>query len=390
MGDRSKDVTTASTATLPATAARALDFDALYRDARDDVFAYTATLLRDSAAAEDVTAQAFERAYKRRSRFDARRGTPRAWLFGIARNAALDELRRRKRVATAELPAPPQRARPGRGGRAGRRARRRPAALGKLGARDRELIALKYHADLSNAEIAEVARRQRTNAGTLLHRAMNKLREASMPDLEMLLRDVRPVPDPELGRAPGQAGRRRVSRPALALEEAAARAARPLRRVRWPRRRPPRCCVIVVVGIAAAAERRLRRARRRRQRAAPRRAEAEAQPPESSRGSAGAATAAPHRDAGAAPADAGGATARCSRTPRSRSRPAREVQARRRPRDPRRRHARRLRRRARRRRRLARAPPTLTLKIPSAKLDTRSPSSPSSRTSARARSRPRT
>ena len=98
MGDRSKDVTTASTATLPATAVRALDFDALYRDARDDVFAYTATLLRDSAAAEDVTAQAFERAYQRRSRFDARRGSPRAWLFGIARNAALDELRRRKRV----------------------------------------------------------------------------------------------------------------------------------------------------------------------------------------------------------------------------------------------------------------------------------------------------
>ena len=55
MGDRSKDVTTASTATLPATAVRALDFDALYRDARDDVFAYTATLLRRArrrAAAE--------------------------------------------------------------------------------------------------------------------------------------------------------------------------------------------------------------------------------------------------------------------------------------------------------------------------------------------------
>ena len=55
MGDRSKDVTTASTATLPAAAARALDFDALYRDARDDVFAYTATLLRDSAAAEGTS-----------------------------------------------------------------------------------------------------------------------------------------------------------------------------------------------------------------------------------------------------------------------------------------------------------------------------------------------
>ncbi len=102
--DRSTGVT-ATTATLPATATRALDFDALYRDARDDVFAYAATLLRDSAAAEDVTAQAFERAYKRRSRFDARRGTPRAWLFGIVRNAALDELRRRKRAASGRDPA---------------------------------------------------------------------------------------------------------------------------------------------------------------------------------------------------------------------------------------------------------------------------------------------
>ena len=178
MGDRSKDVTTASTATLPASAVRALDFDALYRDARDDVFAYTATLLRDSAAAEDVTAQAFERAYKRRSRVDARRGSPRAWLFGIARNAALDELRRRKRAATAEMPPPAHEPTPDEAAQlaAERDAVRR--ALGKLGARDRELIALKYHADLSNAEIAEVVGVSVSNAGTLLNRAMNKLREA--------------------------------------------------------------------------------------------------------------------------------------------------------------------------------------------------------------------
>ena len=51
-------------------------------------------------------------------------------------------------------------------------------ALGKLAARDRELIALKYHAELSNAEIAEVVGVSASNAGTMLHRAMNKLREA--------------------------------------------------------------------------------------------------------------------------------------------------------------------------------------------------------------------
>ena len=44
--------------------------------------------------------------------------------------------------------------------------------------RDREVIALKYHADLSHAEIAEVLGVSASNAGTLLHRAMTKLREA--------------------------------------------------------------------------------------------------------------------------------------------------------------------------------------------------------------------
>ena len=174
---RSEDVT-ATTATVPATATEAFDFDALYREARDDVFAYTATLLRDNAAAEDVTAQAFERAYKKRSRFNARRGSPRAWLFGIARNAALDELRQRKRAATAELPGPLQEPAPDEAAELAAERDAVRAALSKLSAKDREVIALKYHADLSNAEIAEILGVSPTNAGTLLHRAMTKLREA--------------------------------------------------------------------------------------------------------------------------------------------------------------------------------------------------------------------
>jgi RNA polymerase sigma factor (sigma-70 family) len=87
------------------TSGAALDFEALYRAARDDVFAYVATLLRDHAAAEDVTAHAFERAYRKQRSYKPARGSARAWLFGIARNAALDELRRRKR--TAALAADP-------------------------------------------------------------------------------------------------------------------------------------------------------------------------------------------------------------------------------------------------------------------------------------------
>jgi len=171
---RSEGVTAAIVDAAPP---RTLDFDALYRDARDDVYAYAATLLRDRAAAEDVAAAAFERAYRRQGRYDARKGSPRAWLFGIARNAALDELRRRKRVAAAALPIPSAEPDPGEAAELADQKQAVRIALGKLGARERELIALKYHAELSNAEIAEVIGVSVTNAGTLVHRAMTKLRE---------------------------------------------------------------------------------------------------------------------------------------------------------------------------------------------------------------------
>lgn len=137
------------------------------------------TLLGDRAAAEDVTAAAFERAYRRRRTFDRRRGEERAWLFGIARNAALDELRRRRRLAT--LVGEPEDATGAEPQDAADVALRRTAvrsALAALPARERELVALKFHAGLSNAELAHVLGVSESNAGTRLHRAMQKLRRS--------------------------------------------------------------------------------------------------------------------------------------------------------------------------------------------------------------------
>ena len=76
-------------------------FEALYERTFPKVYAYVASLLRDRAAAEDVTSQAYERAYRKRRSYRAGRGSAEAWVFGIARNAALDELRKRKRRASA-------------------------------------------------------------------------------------------------------------------------------------------------------------------------------------------------------------------------------------------------------------------------------------------------
>lgn len=155
-------------------------FDALYRESAEDLFAYVRTLLRDDSAAEDVTALAFERAYRRRERYDTARGTRRAWLFGIARNAALDELRRRGRTTPLEHDVPseaPAGDPVAHAERAARRAQIR-AGMDRLSARDRELIALKFFAGLDNAELAAVLGVSESNAGTKLHRAMTKLRSA--------------------------------------------------------------------------------------------------------------------------------------------------------------------------------------------------------------------
>jgi RNA polymerase sigma factor (sigma-70 family) len=173
---------TASAAEAPSEAE--LAFDRLYRSSRDDVYAYVSSLVRDSAAAEEVTAAAFERAYRKRSRFDSSRGEPRAWLFGIARNAALDELRRRGRQAELAVdPADLVSAAAHESTEASERRLALNAALAFLDARERELIALKFFAGLSNAEIAAVVGVSESNAGTRLHRAVTKLREACDGDL---------------------------------------------------------------------------------------------------------------------------------------------------------------------------------------------------------------
>ncbi len=154
-------------------------FEQLYRSSAADLYAYVASMLRDRAAAEDVTALAFERAFRRRALFDIHRGSARAWLFAIARNAALDELRRRRRTGAllhevadesaafedldAEL--------------AERRLLVREGLAG-LDARDREVILLKFLGRLSNAELARVLGCSESNAGTKLHRAIERLREA--------------------------------------------------------------------------------------------------------------------------------------------------------------------------------------------------------------------
>ena len=154
-------------------------FEALYERTFPRVYAYVASILRDRATAEDVTSQAFERAFRKHRSYRSGRGTQEAWVFGIARNAALDELRRRGRTASLEVePEDSETPSPGTDAELAMRRQAVRSALQELPAAEREVVLLKFLGGLSNAELARVLGTSESNAGTRLHRTITKLREA--------------------------------------------------------------------------------------------------------------------------------------------------------------------------------------------------------------------
>ena len=141
------------------------------------VYAYAAYRLGDGADAEDVTGEALARAVRYRSSYDPRKGAPVEWLIGIARRCADDALGRRPGESVRrEDPAGADQVAPGDLAEDAVERLSLRAALAQLGDRDRELIALRYGADLSARRIGALLD-MRTNAVEVaLHRALGRLR----------------------------------------------------------------------------------------------------------------------------------------------------------------------------------------------------------------------
>ena len=81
-------------------------FETLFREHQRGVYRWILRIVRDHAAAEDLTVEAFWRMYRARARFNPS-GNCGAWLHRIAVNVALDHLRHAKRQTTLpeDLPA---------------------------------------------------------------------------------------------------------------------------------------------------------------------------------------------------------------------------------------------------------------------------------------------
>jgi RNA polymerase sigma-70 factor (ECF subfamily) len=82
-------------------------FGAFVRRHQRRIFRLAAHLLKDAAEAEDVTQEAFVRAYGALDRFDGR-SEPFTWLYRITVNLSLNTLRSRKTARKATTPEDPR------------------------------------------------------------------------------------------------------------------------------------------------------------------------------------------------------------------------------------------------------------------------------------------
>lgn len=135
------------------------------------VYAYVAYRVGHGAEAEDLTSETFERACRYRSSFDSSLGAPLPWLLGIARRCiaarGADHAQSLEGVDVAALTNVEEQV-------IGRLDIR--VAMSSLSRRDRELLALRYGADLTTREIAAVLELSHAAVRVALHRALERLR----------------------------------------------------------------------------------------------------------------------------------------------------------------------------------------------------------------------
>lgn len=136
------------------------------------LYAYVAYVVGDGPEAEDLTSTALERALRYRDSYDPRRGTPLAWLIGIARRCIAD----RDASASAAAGEPQEVAAPDDLEVEAVDRLTIRAGMAALPERDRELLALRFGSDLTARQIGELLDLRTNAVEVALHRALARLR----------------------------------------------------------------------------------------------------------------------------------------------------------------------------------------------------------------------
>jgi RNA polymerase sigma-70 factor (ECF subfamily) len=149
-------------------------FRFLYVRYAADVYGFVRSIVRDDHEAEDVTQQVFEKLMAAIARYEPSDVPFKGWLLRVARNAALDHLRKRRAVPVEEVHAPDAaHEAPG-----SQRLGALMTALADLPRDQREVLVLRHVVGLSPSEIG--GRLQKTDGAVhgLHHRGRRALKSA--------------------------------------------------------------------------------------------------------------------------------------------------------------------------------------------------------------------
>lgn len=153
-------------------------FERLFEAHAQPLFAFLVYRTGDRQLAEDLLADAFERALRRRARFDPRRGSEKTWLYAIAVNLVRDQARRERAAMDAlENAGLPETGQVDDGALGAVEDRDLLArALIKLSDDEREAIALRFGSDLKLREVARVVGEKEDAVEKRISRALEKMR----------------------------------------------------------------------------------------------------------------------------------------------------------------------------------------------------------------------
>jgi RNA polymerase sigma factor (sigma-70 family) len=159
------------------------ELERVYLEHVGAVYAFLAYSVPDGVA-EDLTSATFERVIRAWDRFDPRRGSEKTWILTIARNILVDHYRRqshRNVVSTDEYPELLDeldytdehlvRA---------LETEELRSLLSVLSERERQILALRYAADLQAADIASILELSSANVHQILSRSLRRLRDHAL------------------------------------------------------------------------------------------------------------------------------------------------------------------------------------------------------------------
>jgi len=154
------------------------DWDAVYKEQLPRVYNFFRYRIGNDAVAEDLTSLTFEKAWRARRRYRQDLAAFATWLLSIARNVAVDHWRSRREHAPLVDAADVVALGTPEDDQARESDRERLAALiARLPEREREVLSLKYGAGTTNRAIARLTGLSESNIGTIIHRAVQTLRD---------------------------------------------------------------------------------------------------------------------------------------------------------------------------------------------------------------------